>query len=273
MAKLEIGVLVGLGENPEGQIRKVADLGLKSCQVGNWNPDLWTDEIGRKLVAATAKFGVNISAIWAGYGGPAVWDFLQGPATIGLVPDKYRAMRVQHLKKAAEFAGRFNLNAIVTHVGFLPEDPNDPQYDGIVQAIFDVADHARKHNAGFWFETGQETPVTVLRTIERVNTGNLGVNLDTANLILYGKANPVDALDVFGQYVRGMHAKDGKYPTDGTHLGEETPIGEGKVDFAAVLGKLKQLGYTGAVTIEREIEGEKQIADIKRAVKILDPLC
>ena len=64
------------------------------------------------------------------------------------------------------------------------------------------------------------------------------MNLDTANLILYGKANPVDALDVFGRYVRGVHAKDGLYPTNGSELGREVPIGEGKVDFPILISKL-----------------------------------
>ena len=104
--------------------------------------------------------------------------------------------------------------------------------------------------------------MTMLRCFEQVGCDNLGVNLDTANLILYGKANPVDALDVFGKYVRGLHAKDGRYPTNGHDLGEETRIGDGKVDFRALFVKLHELGYDGSVTIEREIDGAQQNADI-----------
>ena len=125
----------------------------------------------------------------------------------------------------------------------------------------------------FWFETGQETPVTLLRTIEAVAADNLGVNLDTANLILYGKANPVDALDVFGRHVRGVHAKDGLYPTGGTELGKEVPLGQGKVNFPALIPKLKSLGYAGPLTIEREISGPQQFHDIKAGVEFLRPLC
>ena len=91
---------------------------------------------------------------------------------------------------------------------------------------------------------------------------NLGINLDTANLILYGKANPVDALDVFGKYVRNLHAKDGRYPVNGHDLGVETQIGQGKVDFRALFTKLHELGYDSYVTIEREISGEQQLKDI-----------
>ena len=120
------------------------------------------------------------------------------------------------------------------------------------------------------FETGQETPVTMLRCFEQVGTDNLAVNLDTANLILYGKANPVDALDVFGKYVRNLHAKDGFYPTTGHDLGCEVRIGDGKVDFRALFRKLKELGYDSYVTIEREISGEQQEEDIRYAKAYLE---
>jgi L-ribulose-5-phosphate 3-epimerase len=107
----------------------------------------------------------------------------------------------------------------------------------------------------------------MLRAIKDVDQPNLGVGLDTANLILYGKANPSDALDIIGPYVRSMHAKDGKWPTNPMRLGEEVLIGSGMVDFATVFAKLHKLGYTGAVTIERETSGPQQIEDV-RAEKI-----
>jgi sugar phosphate isomerase/epimerase len=96
-----------------------------------------------------------------------------------------------------------------------------------------------------------------------VDQPNLGVGLDTANLILYGKANPVDAVDIIGAHVRSIHAKDGKWPTDPMKLGEEVLIGTGFVDFEKVFSKLHRLGYTGAVTIERETSGPQQLADVR----------
>ena len=126
------------------------------------------------------------------------------------------------------------------------------------------------------FETGQETPVTLKRAIQDIEKdlgkGNVGINLDPANLIMYGKANPVDALEVFGEYVRGIHGKDGKYPTDGHYLGEEVPLGQGKVNYPAFIAKLKEVGYEGDITIEREISGEQQKKDIVAAKEILDKL-
>ena len=71
---------------------------------------------------------------------------------------------------------------------------------------------------------------------------NLGVNLDPANLMMYGKANPVDALDVIGRYVMDVHAKDGGYPTCGRKLGHETALGQGKTDYPRFIAKLKEIG-------------------------------
>jgi sugar phosphate isomerase/epimerase len=80
---------------------------------------------------------------------------------------------------------------------------------------------------------------------------NVGVFLDAANLVLYGKGNPVDALDVIGKYVRGVHAKGGFYPTDTTHLGKQVPASQpSKVDWPQIIRRLKELGYNGTVTIE-----------------------
>jgi len=273
MSKLEIGVLVRLRPAPEPEIAKVAKLGLRSCQVCTWNIDLCTDATGEKLVAACRQHGVRVSTFWAGYSGPAVWNFLEGPATIGLVPEKYRATRVQELKRAASWAAKFGLPSITTHVGFLPEDPNDPRYLGTVEALKDVVAHCHRLGIGFWFETGQETPVTLLRTIERIGLDNLGINLDTANLILYGKGNPVDALDVIGRYVRDLHLKDGFYPTTGDKLGKQVPLGTGKVDFKAVIHGLKKLGYTGPLTLERECgTAETEIADLRKCIAMLEEL-
>ena len=130
----------------------------------------------------------------------------------------------------------------------------------------------KKNGQNLLFETGQETPVVLLRLFEEIDTGNLFLNLDPANLILYGKANPVDALDVFGDYVRGVHAKDGLYPTNGRELGHEVKVGEGKANFPALLKGLKEHGFDGSLTIEREISGEQQLIDIKETQEYLNNL-
>ena len=273
MAKLKIGVLVSMGGDIDHEIKKVRDLGLGSCQLATFDPKSYTDENAARVKKACANYDVEISALWTGTPGRHAWNFTEGAITIGLVPPDLREMRVDALLKGAEFAAKLGVPDTITHAGFIPENPTDPLYEGTIEALRKVAVRNKELGLHFCFETGQETPITLLRAITDIGTRNLGINLDPANLLMYGKANPVDALDIFGTYVRGVHAKDGEYPTDPAKLGVEKALGEGRVNFPALVPKLKSMGYTGALTIEREISGEQQIVDIKRAIALLDPLC
>lgn len=271
---MKIGVCVYLGEMDELS-KKFAALpaqGFDNCQLLSWDPAVWTAKNAEAICALIKQYGITISAFWCGWEGPAVWNFYEGPQTLGLVPPAYRKMRIKNLCDGADFAKLLGVQDIVTHMGFIPENPNDPEFLPFCDAVRVVAEHCKKNGQHLLFETGQETPVTMLRCFEQVGTDNLGVNLDTANLILYGKANPVDALDVFGKYVRNLHAKDGRYPTNGHDLGAETPVGQGKVDFPALFQKLHGLGYDGYVTIEREISGDQQTRDILEAKAYLQTI-
>ena len=185
------------------------------------------------------------------------------------MPPAYRDSRLNALQKASDFAAKIGVDRIVTHVGFIPENPDDPNFSGTVGALRNLCRYLKAKKQFFLFETGQETPITMLRTIQAIGMDNVGINFDTANLILYGKANTLDALDVFGQYVMETHIKDGLYPTDGMSLGKEMPAGQGKANLPAVIKKLGELGYTGTFTIEREISGEQQQKDIAMARDLL----
>ena len=257
-------------EETEKSFIRLREFGFTSCQINSWEPQKWTNENADGIRALADKYGIEISSFWCGWEGPTVWNFYEGQKTLGLVPPEYRTMRVQNLCDGADFAHRIGLTDVATHMGFIPENPYDPNFEPLCDAIRTVAQHLKKNGQYLLFETGQETPVTMLRCFEQVGTDNLAVNLDTANLILYGKANPVDALDVFGKYVRNLHAKDGFYPTNGHDLGCEVRIGDGKVDFRTLFRKLKELGYDSYVTIEREISGEQQEEDIRYAKAYLE---
>ena len=264
---MKIGNMIHFAEREklEKYFEQLVFFGFDNCQLGSWNPKDWTDENAEMVKELCEKYNVTISAFWCGWSGPVIWDFYDGQLTLGLVPPEYRAMRVKELCDGADWAKKLGVTDVITHMGFIPENPNDPQFAPFCVAVRSVAGHLKKNDQWLLFETGQETPVTMMRCFEKVNMDNLGINLDTANLILYGRANPVDALDVFGKYVRNIHAKDGFYPTNGHSLGHEVRLGDGKVDFKALFKKLKELEYDGYVTIEREIWNEQQQPDIIHA--------
>ena len=275
---MKVGVLFSLRDMDtlEEQLNMMTEENFDNCQLLVWKVALFTPENAERVKKLFAEKNITISALWCGWEGPQVWNPYEGPKTLGLVPAEFRETRVKNLCDGGDFAKILGVKHIVTHMGFIPENPNDPDFIPLCDAVRTVAEHLKENGQYLLFETGQETPMTMLRCFETVGTDNLGVNLDTANLITYGKANPVDSLDVFGKYVMGMHAKDGTYPTSGQKNGSEKAIGEGKVDFEGVLSGLRDLGYNGYVTIEREISGDQQIADIRsgRAYleKILDKI-
>ena len=271
---MKIGTCVSLNtmDGIEERLAVLQKNQFDSCQLLAWNPSVWTDENAEILKQLLDKYNITVSAFWCGWEGPCVWNFYDGQITLGLVPPEYRYVRIKNLCDGADFAHKLGITDVATHMGFIPENPYDPNFSSFCVAVRTVAQHLKKNGQFLLFETGQETPVTMLRCFEQVGTDNLGVNLDTANLILYGKANPVDALDVFGKYVRNIHAKDGFYPTNGRSLGKECQIGNGKVDFKALFVKLHELGYDSYVTIEREISGDQQLIDILESREYLQAI-
>lgn len=265
---LRLGVIAD-GRNPDAAIARVHNLGFPTCQVYLGSPDLAT---AGKLKGALEKYRIEATALIITGPGPEVYDFQQGPETIGLLPRKYRSQRIARMKQGSDFAKAAGIPGIQGHCGFMPENPNDPQFAEVVQALREVASYCKSNGQSFRCETGQETPTTLLRAIRAVGLDNVGVNFDAANLILYGKASPVDALDVLGPLVLGVHAKDGLYPTDPNKLGEEVAIGKGKVNFPRLIQRLKEVGYRGPITIEREIAGPKQTEDIRASKIYLEKL-
>jgi len=261
---MALGLIISPWGTPEEWLKRVHELGFSNCFLSLDNYiGQFTPELAAQFRDLLEKYELVATAVEVVGPGLRVWDFMRGPSTIGLVPEATRASRIDALRQASDFAGLLGIGQVQTHCGFIPEDPVDPKYPGTVEAIRAVAQHCQGNGQYFLMETGQETPTTMSRMLRDAACPNLAVGLDTANLILYGKANPVDAVDILGAHVRSVHAKDGRWPTDPSKLGQEVLIGAGLVDFKTVLSKLHSIGYTGAVTIERETSGPQQIEDVR----------
>lgn len=271
---MALGLLVSPFGAPEATIRRVHDLGFSNCflSLDGYIGGGFTPQLAAQFKDLLAKYNVVATTVEVVGPAPLEWNFLRGPSTIGLVPSATRSARIDALRQASDFAKLVGIGQVQTHCGFIPEDPADEKYPGAVEAVRTVAQHCHDNGQFFLMETGQETPTTMARMIRDVAMPNLAVGLDTANLILYGKANPVDAVDILGSHVRSIHAKDGRWPTDPSQLGEEVLIGRGLVDFKAVFAKLHRIGYTGAVTIERETSGPQQIEDVRQEKLYLEKI-
>ncbi|MDR1913139.1 MAG: sugar phosphate isomerase/epimerase [Clostridiales bacterium] len=263
---MKTGVVLN-NNNMDENFRWCVENNIPTCQL--YTPKSFSDEESEKIKKARDESGIEITSMIALGSGPHIYNFNDGPITLGIVPITYRAIRMKELIKSARFSVKLGVKDVCGHLGFIPENPSDSLYAEVVAMVKYLTSEYKKLGARLNLETGQETAITLHRLINDVGADNLGLNFDPANLLMYGKANPLDALDIVGKYVNSVHAKDGEYPTNGLALGNERPLGQGRVNIPLFVKKLISVGYDGALTIEREIEGDEQKQDILEANSLL----
>ena len=127
-----------------------------------------------------------------------------------------------------------------------------------------LRDICQKENVELILETGQETADDLARFMPLVE--GVGVNFDPANMILYNKGVPVEAVRKIAPWIRHMHIKDAKYTKTPGTWGEEVPWGDGEVNTALLLKTLEEVGFKGVFAIEREA-GNDRVGDIALAAK------
>ena len=267
---MAIGVMLGVGEAPEESLQKVLDVGVTSAQMGR-PADAWlVPEKAKELKKMVRKSGITITTVFCGFDGESYADIPTVRRTVGLVPKKTRKERVKKARQIADFAKILGVKNVAAHIGFVPEDPKDPDYRDIVRTVRKFADYLKKNKQNLTLETGQESGECLLRFIKDTLRSNVKVNFDPANMILYGSGDPIEALEIVGKHVAGVHCKDGVPPTKKNQLGTETPLGKGEVGIKRFIQTLHDLGYKGPLTIEREITGPQQKKDIVKARKLLE---
>lgn len=254
--KITIGTIVYNLKDIDQSFKELHDNGFTSCEI-NYNSKLCTPELAKKIVKASKKYNIPVTTVVGVPGSKSRWNFTEGPSTIGLVPTEERAEKIAMYHDMIEFCVLCGCPAMHSHFGFIPEDCGSAQYKDFIGVMKELAAYAKERGIMIYFETGQETPTTLIRAIKDIDSGNCFINCDLANLLMYGKANSLDAVKQFGSLIKEFHAKDGMYPdpADPYHLGKEVPIPTGQVDFPAVMAELKRVGFSGGVTIECELNG------------------
>ncbi len=117
---LRLGLILGIGRDPDAAMSKVHELGLPTCQVF---VDEIEPEIAGRLRQALKKYQIEATSLVTSGPRREVWDFYEGPLTIGLVPRETRDARIAHIKKASDFAKLCGIAAVQTHCGFIPRIP------------------------------------------------------------------------------------------------------------------------------------------------------
>ena len=162
---------------------------------------------------------------------------------------------------------------IVTHTGFIPDDPAAEAHIGVVDSLKILCTELGERGQSFSFETGEELPLTLNIVMNEISLPNVGVNFDPANLISGGRGNPCDAMELLGSRIFGMHAKDAIPAKFGETGGKQVPIGEGRVDFYNLLKQLFAAGYEGDIFIEHEIKNRPdRDADIRKSKAYLEAM-
>lgn len=221
------------------------------------------------------KMDVQCTAVFGGFEGESYADIPTVVKTVGLVPEATRAGRLSEMLEIANFTKWLGCDTVALHLGFIPHDSTVDGYADIVKVTQQLCDHCGEQDQYLHLETGQETAEGLLEFIEQVGRKNLKINFDPANMILYGTGEPIEALKKVGHHVRSVHCKDGTWSDQpGETWGAEVPLGKGDVGMETYLTTLKEIGYQGPLTIEREIpqDPERQRAEIGQAIDLLTEL-
>jgi sugar phosphate isomerase/epimerase len=187
--------------------------------------------------------------------------------TGGIVPDEHWPANREIVMDALKMTAELGVGYLSFHAGFL--DMEDSEYARkLMDRMADIADAASDRGIVLLMETGQESAEELCAFFDTIEHPALGVNFDPANMILYDKDDPVDAVAVLGPWIRHVHIKDAVRTRTPGEWGAEVPWGEGEVPVDAFLRALAETGFDGALAIERE-SGDNRIADIGKAAERL----
>lgn len=275
MEKWPIGVFTSLDAGLGVKLEVAHELGVPTIQLHAPHQTTRTAAHAEKFLKRLDSLGIKLTAVFGGFEGESYADIPTVVRTVGLVPPATRATRTREMKEIADFTKLLGCNVVALHLGFIPHDSADPLYREVLDVTRDLCDHVKRNGQNLHLETGQESADGLLAFIRDVGRDNLFVNFDPANMILYGTGEPIAALKKIGGLVRSVHCKDGTWAArPGQEWGREVPLGEGDVGMENYLRTLVEIGYTGPLTIEREIpqEPERQKAEIGHAIRLLTSL-
>jgi len=270
MEELAIGVFTSVGAGLGASLEAVRELGLDNVQLHTPPPEARSPERTRGLKQQFEDAGIAITVVFCGFAGESYESIPIVKETVGLVPPRTRKARLKETFEISDWTKAMGCDALGMHIGFIPEDRGTRIHKELVEVAREVCDYCADNKQRFHLETGQETAEGLLAFIEDVERDNLAVNFDPANMILYGIGEPIPALRKIGKFVKSVHCKDGKWSDKpGVTWGVETPLGEGDVNIPLFMSTLKEIGYRGPLTIEREVKGDQQKRDIAKAVDLL----
>jgi sugar phosphate isomerase/epimerase len=257
-------------ETPEALVAQLREIGISRVQLAldpvRENPEVWG-----KTAELFADEGIEIVSGMFGTIGEDYSSLDAIRETGGVVPDEHWDANWANIQTVAGIAAALGLKIITFHAGFLPHEESDPGFTKLLGRITQIANVFDANGIELGFETGQETAGTLRLFLEKLNRPSVGVNFDPANMLLYDKGDPIDALETLAPFLKQCHIKDATQTKEVGTWGTEVTVGTGEVDWPAFFATLAKLGYEGDCCIEREAD-DQRIADIRTAREFVTQL-
>jgi L-ribulose-5-phosphate 3-epimerase len=247
----DIGVMLNFERDRLKAFGIAARLGFRvvhTCAI----PEAWLTGAKREsYIQAARDSGLAVASMFVGFDGQSYADLASIRRTVGFSITGLRDHRKEIAKRYSELAAETGSPSLSAHIGFLPNRER-PEYSVLLSDLREVIDRCAGNRQSFHLETGQEPAEALLRFIKDVARPNVGVNFDPGNFLIYGTDETLRALEVLAPHLKGVHCKDGLRPKEPEALGTEVPLGQGAVDFPALIRRLAELSYTGPLILERE---------------------
>ena len=275
MENWQIGVFTSVGAGLGLDLDLAGKMGLPTIQLHAPPLGQRDQASADKILATLAPYGISITAVFGGFEGESYATIPTVVETVGLMPAETRQKRLEEMFEISDFAKMIGCDVIALHLGFVPHDTSDPAYQDIIVVTQQLCQHAANNGQAVHLETGQETADGLVTFIGDTKCDNLFVNFDPANMILYGAGEPIEAVEKNVTLINSVHWKHAQWAANaGCEWREEKKLGDGNVGMKAFVHTLQKIGYTGPLTIEREIPQtpEKQQAEIGHAVDLLKQL-
>lgn len=245
-----------------GQLRQ--QLGLEHLHLAT-SPAL--AEGGQEYLAKVIEEGWKVTATMVDFAQEDYSSMESIKVTGGIVPEDCWDQNRQKVLDAIKVTDQLGVKYLTCHFGFI--DQSNSEYEQrFADKVKELAGAADEKGVMLLMETGQETADELREFLEKLDHPALGVNLDPANMILYGKGDPIEAVGVLGPWIKHVHIKDALATLTAGTWGEEVVWGAGQVGSDYFLDALDDIDYTGALAIEREA-GEKRLEDIIKAAELL----
>jgi sugar phosphate isomerase/epimerase len=275
MRELEIGVFYWISSDAARTVREIKALGAEVCQLAVVGEQHLSPQLAADYRRELALAGLRVVTVFAAYEGESYADIPTVQRTVGFVPRATRAERERRTREVIEFGAAVGAPSFACHVGYVPEERIDPDYEVVRDIVRRIADFAASYGMTFCLETGQEPAPLLFEFLRDTDRSNVKINFDPANMVLYGSGEPIAAFQLLRRQVLSIHGKDGDLPDPGRpgSLGTERPLGAGSVNIPQFMRAVRESGYAGTINVESGVHGdEPHDVTLRAAIGLLKKL-